>query len=530
MKLSERISKKFEENEIQLKHLNPILFITGMILLVIAIFLTIGFMITQFIHYTTLIQTYVTIIIITIIGASLIATFFMLAIYLSKPPKSPEVIHAQILDDEFQGKKLHLSIDAKGMGTLMIDASRILFLNKEATDYMKFQIEKQDENYVIKSMLKKYHMSEKTAREDFKTLKETIISITDTADVCPITYLKVETTKPFSKITKPMRVDLALTYKCNNKCDHCYVGRSKDMKELTTDQWKVVINKLYEIGVPHVTFTGGEATLRDELTELIKHCEATGVICGLVTNGRKLYDQKYIQSLVDAGLDYFQITLESHDAKIHDKMVGVNGAWKETVEGIKNAIATPIYTLTNTTITTLNAPEIDKTIDFLGSLERDNQRLEQFAMNSLIYSGKAVKVGTELGIMEENIGDIVDLVREKADENNMRFIWYTPTEYCVFNPLHHGLGIKRCSAASISICIEPNGDVIPCQSYYKSVGNLLKHDWNKIWYSKLFKDIRNRKNIQDKCKSCSDLEICGGGCPLYAENKSVICGNVGSSP
>ncbi|NHI93679.1 MAG: radical SAM protein [Candidatus Lokiarchaeota archaeon] len=530
MGLIDKISKKIEEHNIQLKNVNIILFITGLILIILSMFLTIGAMLTNFIHYSTQLNAYSLIISLIIIGSSLLIAFFIFAIYLARPPRKPEVIHAQILDDEFQGKKLHLSIDQKGMGTLTVDASRILYLNKEATDFMKLQIAKNDEKYIIENMLKKYHLTEKTAREDFKKLKETIISLTEMADVCPITYLEVETTKPFSKITRPMRVDLALTYKCNNECDHCYVGRSKDIKELTTNQWKQIISKLYEIGVPHVTFTGGEATLREDLIDLIKYCEETGVVCGLVTNGRKLKDNDYVKKLVDAGLDYFQITLESHDSKIHDKMVGVNGAWNDTIEGIKNAIATPIYTLTNTTITTLNAAEIDKTIDFLGSLESDSQHLEQFAMNSLIYSGKAVKVGSELGINEENIGDIIDIIKAKAEENNMRFIWYTPTEYCVFNPLHHGLGVKRCSAASISICIEPNGDVIPCQSYYKSVGNLLKEEWNKIWYSKLFKNIRDRKYVQDKCKGCSELEVCGGGCPLYAENKNIICGNVGSSP
>ncbi|MHA1785251.1 MAG: radical SAM protein [Candidatus Helarchaeota archaeon] len=529
MKFLDKISKKLNEMEIKLEHFNIIFLIVGFVLMVIALIITIGSIFTRFIHYTVYLYTYFFIITLIVIGSSFFIMFFVLVIHLNKPPKKPTVISAQILDDEFQGKKLHLSIDQKGLGTLIVDASRILFLNKVATDFIRFQMEKHDEDHVIKNILNKYSISEKIAREDFKKLKNTIISIADMADVCPITYLEVETTKPFSNVTRPLRVDLALTYRCNNKCEHCY-NESSNKKEMTTEQWKQVIDKLYEIGVPHVTFTGGEATLRDDLIDLIKHCEKVGVICGLISNGRKLKDRKYVDQLVEAGLDYFQITIESYDPKIHDKMVGVNGAWEETLEGIKNAIATPIYTLTNTTITTLNASGIDKTIDFLGNLERDNQRLEQFAMNSLIYSGKAVKVGSELGIKEEDIGDIVDLVRAKAEENNMRFIWYTPTEYCVFNPLQHGLGVKRCSAASISMCVEPDGSVIPCQSYYKSVGNILKDNWNKIWYSNLFKGIRNRKFIQDKCKGCVDLEICGGGCPLYAKNKSVICGNVGSSP
>ncbi|HUX99770.1 MAG TPA: radical SAM protein, partial [Candidatus Deferrimicrobium sp.] len=336
--------------------------------------------------------------------------------------------------------------------------------------------------------------------------------------------------RPFSNITQPLRVDLALTYRCDNACSHCYVARSKDMPEMDVAHWKQVIHILYELGVPHITFTGGEATLRADLIQLIEYSEDIGIICGLVTNGRKLKDKKYVDQLVSAGLDYFQITIESYNPEIHDQMVGIKGAWNETVAGIKNAIATPLYTLTNTTITSLNAPDIDKTIDFLGSLRSDNQRLEVFAMNSLIYSGKALDVGSKIGIKEEDLGSIVDTIIGKAEENEMRFIWYTPTEYCILNPLNKGLGVKRCSAASISICIEPNGDVIPCQSYYEAVGNILQEDWVKIWNSKLFKDIRNRKYLQDKCKKCPDLSICGGGCPLYLKNKKVICGNIGSSP
>jgi len=447
-----------------------------------------------------------------------------------KRSNASEVFTAQILNDEFQGKKLHLRIDKKGNGTLTVNAARILYLNKVSTDYIKFLLMNQDDNFVIESILKKYLIDEETARQDFKELKETIIKVTDEPDVCPVTYLDVDTQKPFSQIKNPLRVDFALTYRCDNNCSHCYVARSKNMPEMTTEEWKKVIDIMYDLGIPNITFTGGEATLRDDLIQLIAHSQDIGIICGLVTNGRKLKEKSYVDQLVSAGLDYFQITLESYDREIHNQMVGVKGAWEETVQGIKNAIATPIYTLTNTTLTALNAPDIDKTIDFLGSLEADKQHLKVFAMNGLIYSGKAIDRGSKIGIREEDLGPIVDIIVKKAEENNMRFIWYTPTEYCVLDPLSKGLGIKRCSAASISICIEPNGDVIPCQSYYEAVGNILKENWNKIWNSKLFKNIRNRKYVQTKCKNCPDLSTCGGGCPLYLKNKNLICGNIGSSP
>jgi len=46
---------------------------------------------------------------------------------------------------------------------------------------------------------------------------------------------------------------------------------------------------------------------------------------------------------VDSGLDHVQITLESYDPKVHDKITGVEGSWEETLQGLKNAIASPIY-------------------------------------------------------------------------------------------------------------------------------------------------------------------------------------------
>ena len=66
---------------------------------------------------------------------------------------------------------------------------------------------------------------------------------------------------------------------------------------------------------------------------MIAYAESLGVITGLNTNGRKLADPAFVQSLVDAGLDHVQITLESHDPAIHDLMVASKGAWEETVAG-----------------------------------------------------------------------------------------------------------------------------------------------------------------------------------------------------
>ena len=113
-------------------------------------------------------------------------------------------------------------------------------------------------------------------------------------------------------------MDLALTYRCNNDCAHCYNARPRSFPEISTQQWKDILDRLWDQGIPHVVFTGGEPTLRADLPELIAHAEHNGQITGVNSNGRRFADKQYVQELVQAGLDHVQITLESHDPQIHN--------------------------------------------------------------------------------------------------------------------------------------------------------------------------------------------------------------------
>ena len=179
-------------------------------------------------------------------------------------------------------------------------------------------------------------------------------------------------------------MDLALTFRCQNDCVHCYAGGPHETPELTTAQWKNVIDKLSEIGVFILTFTGGEPTLREDLPELLLYAQNKGIVTGLISNGRKLKDKAYVDTLEKSGLDFVQITLESHKPQVHDTMTGEKGSWKETVAGIQNAAQSKIYVSTNTTLSKHNAADFLTTIDFIKGLG-----VNAFGCNSLIYSGKA---------------------------------------------------------------------------------------------------------------------------------------------
>ncbi len=321
-----------------------------------------------------------------------------------------------------------------------------------------------------------------------------------------------DTILPFSKrdLSAPYRMDLALTYRCNNRCHHCYNPLDRQRNELDTQTWKTILDQLWDIGIPHIIFTGGEPTLRPDLPELIAHAESNGQITGINTNGRKLKDPELVKALVDAGLDHVQITIESHDEKIHDEMVNLPGAWAETTAGIRNVLNTRLYMMTNTTMLSNNYQNLHETLAFLADLG-----VPRVGLNALIYSGHGTTVGT--GLSEAILPDLLVLAREMTQKNHQKLTWYTPTQYCNFDPVLFDLqtlGVKGCTAALYNMCIEPDGFVLPCQSFYTPLGNILHDPWESIWNHELALQLRNRSHVPEVCKECSLLAICGGGCPL----------------
>jgi len=444
-------------------------------------------------------------------------------LFTREKPLGPGLYHQRVTDRDGNNYRLHLRVDEGGAGILSINASKILHLNATATELAKLILEGKSRDETVKEIKRRYRVGGKQATADYDRLMNVIEVLTSTDDVCPISYLDVSRIEPFSTpVAAPYRMDLALTYRCDNGCGHCYVSRDRKVAEMDTDAWKKVIDRLWEIGIYHVSFTGGEATQRDDLARLVAHTQDIGMVSGLLTNGRRLADKKYLKTLVDEGIDYFQITLESADKSIHNKMVGAD-AWDQTVAGIKNAGRTALYTITNTTITRHNIKTLSETVDFIATLG-----VNAFAMNGIIYSGEA-KSGRD-AVTEQELEKALHEVTEAAARNNLRFIWYTPTQYCKLDPMDLSIGIKQCTAGKFNMLVEPDGTVLPCQSYFEPVGNILTDDWDTIWNHPLLVSLRNRDFIMDKCRTCEKLDVCGGGCPLELQRDSYICSDSLSNP
>ena len=416
---------------------------------------------------------------------------------------------------ELANHRFHLRVDSELKGVLLIDASKLLFLNGTAVDLIRCVLEGRSNRATARYMRRRYRRLDKaTALTHYNEIRGRLNeALKGHLDV----LTQIGSDKPSigaDDFPAPYRMDLALTYKCQNDCGHCYLERN-DKKELRLEDWKDIITKLWQLGIPHVVFTGGEPTLYEGIEQLVAKSEEFGQVTGMITNGRNLRREGYLKDLVSKGLDHVQITILSHRESVHDKLVGCKGAWKETIEGLRVALEEDLYVSTNTTIMRTNFEDIEETMRYLVALGVRN-----IAFNGIIRSGKGEE--TE-GIDYSELSMILTKVKAIAGEKGVNMIWYSPTPYCEFNPINYGLGIKQCTACSLNMAIEPDGTVIPCQSYYEPLGNIIQDPWDKIWNHDLCKRIRGRKYLDGECLDCRLSDVCGGGCPLARAHGDYVC-------
>jgi radical SAM protein with 4Fe4S-binding SPASM domain len=420
----------------------------------------------------------------------------------------PTGLHHYTRETPEERARIHLRLDPDGHGTLIVNANQIVHLNPTAAMMAYLILEETPASEVVRALIRQYRVPKQQAQHDLAAFQQDLDEILQPNGCAVCTLDDLEIAAPFSaRPTAPYRMDLALTYRCNDDCAHCYNARPRNYPEMSTAEWKGVIDRVWELGIPHIVFTGGEPTLRHDLPELVAHAESKGQITGMNSNARRLQDPGFVEALVEAGLDHVQITVESHDAKIHDSMVGKRGAWNQTIAGLRNVLATRLYVMTNTTMLQENAPTISATLDFLAELG-----VPTVGLNALIYAGQGLTVGT--GLRESELPALLAMSQEKTEQYGQKLIWYTPTQYCHFDPTQFNLGVKGCTAALYNMCIEPDGGVLACQSYYKQLGNILKDPWDSIWNHELSLKLRERAYVPESCQSCALLSECGAGCPL----------------
>lgn len=309
-------------------------------------------------------------------------------------------------------------------------------------------------------------------------------------------------------MTAPHRMDLMVSamvrdgkWHCNQKCLHCYAAGQEqaEVRELSTNEWKHVIDMCRKIGIPQLTFTGREPTMRNDLPELIDY--AKWFVTRLNTNGVKLTEE-LCKELYKASLDSVQITLYSAEETEHNALVGANN-FRRTVEGIKNAIRNGLNVSINTPLCKGNSNYLN-TLKFLNELG-----VKYVSCSGLIVTGNACQQESRrTQLNEKELYAILKEATSYCAEQHIEISFTSPGWVSDDKLKTLGLAIPTCGACLSNMAITPNGGVVPCQSWLSedTLGNILQQSWNSIWNSPKCKKIR---------KYASSMEH---DCPLKKEN------------
>jgi MoaA/NifB/PqqE/SkfB family radical SAM enzyme len=222
-------------------------------------------------------------------------------------------------------------------------------------------------------------------------------------------------------------------------------------RELSTEEWKTILQKAWDAGIPHITFTGGEPTLRDDLVELIEYAEELGQVTGLLTDGVRLADKDYLDQILQSGLDHLMLTLDPENET----------AWS----ALEIAMPEDIHVTVHLTITEDNRDNYTKLFDRLVALE----------VTSLSLSASRLE-------LEETLKVLGEAALARGD---LSLVWDIPVPYSASNPVLLELQEREEPVirgdGKAWLYVEPDGDVLEAQGKPDVLGNFLKQPWSDIW-------------------------------------------------
>jgi len=315
-----------------------------------------------------------------------------------------------------------------------------------------------------------------------------------------------------------------ITEKCNLRCKHCYQVNYKDQNEMSIDELKKVADEIFRTLKKwkmrgRIALTGGEPLISPKLFSLIKYLEKNDEIekIGILTNGT-LINGKTIEKIKEiTKLHYIQISLDGATSETNDRIRG-KGSFHKALNAIRLLNQNRITTRLMFTVHRENVNEISQLIDLAINEGVDGLTFERLVPCGNSESMKDVLLSPEeLGDAYKKISDRADLEYERGSK--LTILKLRTLFACLDRdgtrdgsniPFKKQLG-AMCSIGIDSLCFLPDGTVLPCRRLSIPIGNLKTDSIFKIWYtSDLLWKLRDKRNLQGKCKDCSLIPRCSG--------------------
>jgi radical SAM protein with 4Fe4S-binding SPASM domain len=299
----------------------------------------------------------------------------------------------------------------------------------------------------------------------------------------------------------PLSVQFDLTYRCNERCVHCYLDHD-DHGELTTLEVKDVLDQLAAAGTLFLVFSGGELLLRTDFFELLEYARARQFDVKIKTNAL-LIKEAEARRIRDLGVRQVQISIYSHRPEVHDAITKVAGSLDRSVAAIRFLKAQGLRVIIANVLMRQNVA------DYPGVQALALELGVEFTLDPTITP----KMDGDASVVAMRI-PTTQLLRVFTDKSLVGEPVALPPPGDV-DP--DSLDDTPCSAGHTACYVSPYGDIYPCVQFPLPSGNLRRERFDDVWrHSQQLEEVRAIR-IRDlpTCSVCS-LQLNCTRCPGLA--------------
>jgi radical SAM protein with 4Fe4S-binding SPASM domain len=293
----------------------------------------------------------------------------------------------------------------------------------------------------------------------------------------------------------PISVQLDLTYRCNERCIHCYLDHD-DHGEMTTSEIKNLLDEMAAAGVFFLTISGGEILMRRDFFEILEHARARTFCIKLKTNGIMIReaDAARIGAL---GVESVQISVYSHRPEIHDAITKVPGSLQRSIDAVR------LLREQGVRVDMANVLMIHNVRDYPGVKALAAELGAQFIIDPTITP----MMDGDRSILSLNVDEAAlrEVFHDEGVAGNVAELCAAPQ-----GPGEDDMNSLPCSAGHTACYVSPYGDVYPCVQFPLPSGNVRRTKFVDIWrYSPQLDEVRSiRLRDMPSCSKC----VHGGTC------------------
>lgn len=407
---------------------------------------------------------------------------------LSSPRVESPGLYAYVRETPEAVARFHLRIEPDGSGLLLSNATAAARLNPSGVVIARALLEGVSRDEAMRRVSTLFRGAPSgRVQQDVESVERLLVELSDPAGQYPVMNLEDPAISPrASRLMAPFQAGITLAEP----------GRMAP-----------ILDRLWEIGIPHVNFRAGTRPTREHLLRAVERAEDIGMIAGARVIAGTLDGQELLQELVTAGLDHLIVPVASRDAAVHEALFG-DGDHQKALDLLEEARDLGTCGVAEVPLVEMTVEGLEDTIDLVA--ERGITNVSFYA----VASPPETEPGQGGGALPPPaVVGAATLVEEATHRKAVRYFWQPPVRRDEALGLAEQVQLGPRATGDVSIRVEPDGSVIPPRGPWRVAGNLLQQPWDQIWQDAAFRRFRERVEANTRCSQCPGLSICAADCP-----------------